>query len=311
MKRSTKLIIGLATCTLVTALSYYAWLPPLNVFSTGFWFYLLFVIAAYALPLGMFSKVPDTDSKKKGATKLQVNKIAIAVAAIPVAVLIVGGIVSSTFFNAEAYAKVITVDQAVFAEDMPEADTVTNISLMDTASAAMLGNREMGALEDMVSQYEVSTDYNQINFKNTPKKVANLEYADFFRWVNNREVGIPGYIMVDPVGNDADYVQFTKPLKYVDSAYFNEDLMRKVRFSYPTKIFSTVNFEVDDQGNPWYIISCAKPRVALFGAMDVNEVILFNPCDGTSNLYPINQTPSWVDNVYDGNLACQKELHHR
>ena len=313
MKKSTKIILGIVIGTILTALSYYVWLPPLNIFSTGFWFYLLFVIAAYAVPLGVVAKVPDTDSKKKGATKLEIKKIPLIIAAVPIAVLVLGGLLSSSFFHAESYAQVITVEQAVFAEDMPEADAVTNISLMDTDSAAMLGNREMGALEDMVSQYEVSFDYNQINFQNTPKKVANLEYADFFRWINNRSVGIPGYIMVDPVGNDADYVSLSssgKSLKYVQSAYFHEDLMRKVRFSYPTKIFSTVNFEIDDQGNPWYIISCAKPRVGLFGAMDINEVILFNPCDGTSTIYPIANTPSWVDNVYDGDLACQKYDWH-
>ena len=95
-------------------------------------------------------------------------------------------------------------------------------------------------------------------------------------------------------------------MRYVESGYFSDDLMRKLRFSYPTKIFSTVNFEVDDEGNPYYIVSCTKPRVGLFGAMDVNEVIVFNPCDGTSELYAVEDAPAWLDNVYDGYLACEK-----
>jgi hypothetical protein len=49
-----------------------------------------------------------------------------------------------------------------------------------------------------------------------------------------------------------------------------------------------------------------KPRVGLFGAMDVSEVIIFNPCDGTSEIYPVSESPAWIDNVYDGDLACQK-----
>ena len=222
------------------------------------------------------------------------------------AVLVLGGITSSTFFNAYSYAEVIAVQQADFSEDMPEADVVTNISLMDTASASILGDRELGALSDVVSQYVLSLDYNQINYKGTPKKVANLEYADFFRWINNSANGVPGYVMVDPVGNDADYIKFDKAMIYVDSAYFGEDLMRKLRFSYPTKIFSSVNFEIDDEGNPYYIVSCMKPKVGLFGAMDVNEVIVFDPCDGTSEIYPVDESPAWIDNVYDGELACQK-----
>ena len=303
LNKTTRIILAVVIGTVLTVLTYYFMLPPVNVFSTEFWIFLVMVIAFYGLPLGVVSGLGDMG---KGTTKLKVNKVFLIIAAVPVAVLVLGGIASSTFFNAYSYAEVIEVQQADFSEDMPEADVVTNISLMDTASAAILGNRELGALSNVVSQYVLSMDYNQINYKGTPKKVANLEYADFFRWINNSSNGVPGYVMVDPVGNDADYIKFDKAMIYVDSAYFGEDLMRKLRFSYPTKIFSSVNFEIDEEGNPYYIVSCMKPRVGLFGAMDVSEVIIFNPCDGTSEIYPVDESPSWIDNVYDGDLACQK-----
>ena len=306
MKNTSKTLGIIASAvigTVATALAYYLMLPPLNIHSTGFWTFLVMVLFFYGLPLGVVSGF-GAAGKKSG--KVKVSKIFIIIAAIPVAVLVLGGIFSSTFFNAERYAAVIEVHQSDFSEDMPEADVVTNISLMDTASASILGNRELGALSDVVSQYNVSLDYNQINYKGTPKKVANLEYVDFFRWINNSANGVPGYVMVDPVGNDADYVKFEKPMIYVDSAYLGEDLMRKLRFSYPTKIFSSVNFEIDEAGNPYYIVSCMKPHVGLFGAMDVSEVIIFNPCDGTSEIYPVSESPAWIDNVYDGTLACQK-----
>ena len=293
--------------TILTALAYYLMLPAINIYNTGFWTFLLLVLCFYGLPLGVVSglgKIKNGKASVTGSVKL--NKVFLILLAIPVAVLVLGGIFSSTFFNALKYAAVIDVKQADFSEDMPEADVVTNISLMDTASASILGNRELGALSDVVSQYNLSLDYNQINYRGTPKKVANLEYVDFFRWLNNSANGVPGYVMVDPVGNDADYVKFENPMIYVDSAYFGEDLMRKLRFSYPTKIFSYVNFEVDDEGNPFYIVSCMKPRVGLFGAMDVSEVIIFNPCDGSSEIYSVEESPSWIDNVYDGTLACEK-----
>ena len=306
MKKTNKalrIILAVIIGTVLTALAYYLMLPPINVFSTGFWTFLILTIAFYGLPLGVVSGLSGVS---RGTSKVKVNKIFILIAAIPVAVLVLGGIFSSTFFNAQKYASVIEVQQSDFSEDMPEADVVTNISLMDTASASILGNRELGALSDVVSQYNVSLDYNQINYKGTPKKVANLEYVDFFRWINNSANGVPGYVMVDPVNNDADYIKFNKAMIYVDSAYFGEDLMRKLRFSYPTKIFSSVNFEIDEEGNPYYIVSCMKPHVGLFGAMDVNEVIIFNPCDGTSELFAVADAPSWIDNVYDGDLASQK-----
>ena len=301
--KALRIILAVVLGTVLTALAYYLMLPPINVFSNAFWMFLVMVVFFYGLPLGVVSGFGAAG--KKGG-KVKVSKIFLIIAAIPVAVLVLGGILSSTFFNAEKYAAVIEVQQSDFSEDMPEADVVTNISLMDTASASILGNRELGALSDVVSQYNVSLDYNQINYKGTPKKVANLEYVDFFRWLNNSANGVPGYVMVDPVGNDADYVKFEKPMIYVDSAYLEEDLMRKLRFSYPTKIFSSVNFEIDEDGNPYYIVSCMKPHVGLFGAMDVSEVIIFDPCDGTSEIYPVSESPAWIDNVYDGTLACQK-----
>ena len=308
MKKSSRIFLAVVIGTVLTALSYYIVLPPISIFSTEFWIYLIFVLAFYGVPLGAVSGFSTNvkGSSASPAGKLRVNKVFLVLAAIPVAVLVLGHIISSTFFNALQYASVIEVEQADFATDMPEADVVTNISLMDTASATKLGDRELGALSNVVSQYNLSTDYNQINYRGTPKKVANLEYVDIFRWFNNSASGVPGYVMVDPVNNDADYIKFKTPMTYVDSAYFGEDLMRKVRFSYPTKIFSSVNFEVDDNGDPYFIISCVKPHVGLFGAMDVNEVIIFNPCDGTSEIYPVDNSPSWIDNVYDGDLACQK-----
>ena len=301
--KALRIIPAVIIGTVLTALAYYLMLPPINVFSNAFWTFLVMVTFFYGLPLGVVSSISVAS---RGTSKVKVSKIFILIATIPVAVLVLGGIFSSTFFNAQKYASVIEVQQSDFSEDMPEADVVTNISLMDTASASILGNRELGALSDVVSQYNVSVDYNQINYKGTPKKVANLEYVDFFRWLNNSDNGIPGYVMVDPVGNDADYVKFATPIVYVDSAFFGEDLMRKLRFSYPTKIFSSVNFEIDEAGNPYYIVSCMKPHVGLFGAMDVNEVIIFNPCDGTSELFAVADAPSWIDNVYDGDLASQK-----
>ena len=308
MKKQNRIILAVVIGTVLTALSYYVMLPPINVFSTGFWTYLVLVLCFFGVPLGAiggFSLTPKGNgANSKGKPKI--NKIFAIAVAIPVAVLVLGHIISSTFFNALDYATVIEVENADFAEDMPEADVVTNISLMDTASASILGNRELGALSNVVSQYDLSADYNQINYRGTPKKVANLEYVDIFRWINNSANGVPGYVMVDPVNNDADYIQFKNPMIYVDSAYFGEDLMRKLRFSYPTKIFSSVNFEVDDEGNPFFIVSCMKPKVGLFGAMDVHEVIVFDPCDGTSEIYPVDDSPAWLDNVYDGDLACQK-----
>ena len=317
MKKTTRWILAVIITAIIAAAAYYVILPPLNIFSSTFWMSLAFVIVLFGI---VFTLLGAKDSLKnifkpqikKPAYKNSTfnTKIFLIILAIPVVVLILGHLISSTFFNATAYANIITVEEAVFEEDMPENDLVTNIPLMDSESANIIGNRTLGALSDVVSQYQVNGSYAQINYQGIPKKVSTLEYVDFFKWLNNRANGIPGYVMVDPVNSSADYIKFTTPIKYTDSAYFGDDLIRKLRFDYPTKIFGSIAFELDEAGNPYYIVSCLKPKVALFGGMDVSEVIIFNPCDGSSTLYALTDTPSWVDNVFTGYLASQKYDWH-
>lgn len=311
--------------SLLTAIAYYVALPAINVHSKGFWVFLLFVLAFYTVPVLILSIREKERSLfgangKTGTPQFTVNaetvkawKIPLVLAAVPLSVLLVGSVISAPMFNASAYANIISVTEAVFEEDMRESNEVTNIALMDSASAELLGKNTLGKLSDRVSQYEIASRYSQINFQNTPKKVANLEYADFFKWLNNRDSGIPGYVMVDPVNpklNAAEYVELSEPLRYVSSGFFGDNLTRKLRMDYPTKIFDYISFEIDEDGKPFYIVSCLTARTMLFGAMDVNEVIIFDPCTGDSQLYEVAQTPSWVDTVYSGDLAEQKYNWH-
>lgn len=314
MKKYLNFIVGAVCCALVGLLYYYVVLPPINLHSVATWSFFVVLIIAFAVPFGILSAM-KTVIAKVGKKKSEVRvaptvKVLLILMCVPIAVCIIGGIASSTFFNAHRYASVITVEEAVFEEDMPETTNVTNIALMDSDSARIIGNRTLGSLSDVVSQYEAGYTYNQINYNGAPKKVTSLEYVDFFKWMGNRKSGIPGYIMVDPVNNNASYEKLEKPIKYVSSAYFNDKLERRLRFSYPTKIFGSFSFEIDEEGDPYYVVSCLKPRVGLFGAMDVNEVIIFDPCTGDSEIYPVSDVPSWVDEVYDGNLAMNKYNWH-
>lgn len=321
---------------LVAFVTYYLALPPINVFSVGFWFFLAFVALLGLIPyllmqpeisrMGAFLKeifarryVSGTSRKKKKANNSDTIEIKVEsprkrkrpyllliIPLVPIAVLILGGISSATIFNASAYSSVITVTEAEFATDMPQTDKITHIALMDTDTAKIIGNRTLGSLSHVVSQYEVSEEYSQINFMGTPQKVSNLEYAGFFKWMGNRANGVPGYVMVDPIDNTAKYVELSKPIKYVKSGFFGDDLKRRLRFDYPTKILGEPSFELDDEGRAVFIVPCYKPRVSLFGAKDVSEVIIFDPCTGESDIYSLDQTPAWIDEVYNGKLACQK-----
>ena len=311
-KKSVRIIVSAILTLIFVALSFYVTLPAINPQSEGFWMFLLYGIAFYIGAYVLFSFLGERKTNKRAKSNFKLKKTAgvivgVCVLLVPILVLAVGSFVSSTFFNANAYANLIEVPEADFAEDMPEAEIVNNIALMDTDTAIKMGNRTLGALSNVVSQYEISSNYKQINYNKAPQKVSTLEYADFFKWYANKAQGIPGYVMVDPVNvTDAKYIELEKPIKYSDSGYFGDDLMRKLRFSYPTKIFGNISFEIDDEGNPYYIVACIKPRIAMFGAYDVNEVVIFDPVSGESTIYALSDVPSWVDNVFTGTLASQK-----
>lgn len=293
---------------------YYAYFPAINIHLEIFWTTLIVVFLSLAIILGAKSSISQMVgrlSKKPSIKEFSwFAKLCSVLVIVCVGVLIVGSALGATLFRSRAYANLLPVDKREFTEDIEQSDQVTDIALMDTESARIFGNRKIGSLSDVVSQYEIEADYTQISIKGQPMKVSGLKYASFFKWWNNRNSGVPGYVQVNPVNSEAKYVKLTKPMKYVPSAYFNYNLQRHVQLTYPTKIISGYKFEVDDAGNPYYICPTMTARVGLFGGIDVNGAIICDPIDGECKYYAIGDCPSWVDSVYDGHLLTKKYNWH-
>ena len=293
---------------------YYAYFPAINIHLEIFWTTLIVVFLSLAIILGAKSSISQMVgrlSKKPSIKEFSwFAKLCSVLVIVCVGVLIVGSALGATLFRSRAYANLLPVDKREFTEDIEQSDQVTDIALMDTESARIFGNRKIGSLSDVVSQYEIEADYTQISIKGQPMKVSGLKYASFFKWWNNRNSGVPGYVQVNPVNSEAKYVKLTKPMKYVPSAYFNYNLQRHVQLTYPTKIISGYKFEVDDDGNPYYICPTMTASVGLFGGIDVNGVIICDPIDGECKYYAIGDCPSWVDSVYDGHLLTKKYNWH-
>ena len=296
-----KTIISLIIVAVLEFAAFYAFLPPLNIHSMEFWqfqgvFAVMFLILTFTMP-------KETDS---GLKYNIVSKIVGIVIIIGVILVIVGNIISAKIFNAGKYSSLIDIKDTKFENIIKPTDTITDVALMDTDSAKVVGQRAIGALSDVVSQYEISGDYSQIALKGEPMKVASLEYAGFFKWFNNRKDGIPGYVLVDAVDFEANYVKLEKPIKYTPSGWFNDNLERHMRFKYPTAIFEGYYFELDEEGKPYYICPTMTAKVGMFGGYDVNGVVICDPCTGDCVKYDLDKVPNWVDRVYDGDLIQQK-----
>lgn len=317
-KKGGSMPVALLISVIWLGVNYYIYYPAINMQNQEFWFWLLFhsvvisLIFIFVGIVGRSRKERFTDGVKKNFryfTKENGRVQLILLVLIPVfcvLVLFFGNLAGAPVFNAKRYSKLLAVEQRDFTEDIPKSENVDNIALMDTNSARIFGNRRIGSLSDVVSQYEVEDAYTQINLKDTPMKVANLKYADFFKYLSNRKNGIPGYVMVNPVDSTSQYVKLAKGMKYVPSGYFNDNIYRYVQMHNPTRIFDGCYFEVKDDGSPCYVCPVLHARVGLFGGMDVKGAVLLDPVTGDMQYYDVADIPNWVDRVYDGDLLEDK-----
>lgn len=162
--------------------------------------------------------------------------------------------------------------------------------MLDSASANVLTNRKLGELSDLVSQFEVDATSAQINYKNRPVRVTYLNYGDFFKWWANRAEGIPAYMITDMVTQEVTVVRLDEGMHYSPSELFNHNLMRHLRFQYPTLMFTDVNFEIDEEGHPWWVASVVDKTIGLFGGTDVVGAVLLDAVTGESTImmYPMS-----------------------
>lgn len=295
-------VIAFVVLVIGELIYYYAATPAINIQSTSFWVWMVISVALVGFCTLDFTV--ESNDTRSVATKA--TKPAAWIVVIMIAVGLIMVVASSKLFCASKYASLINIEDGDFQTDIPESRQINDIALMDTSTARIIGERAVGSLSDVVSQYEVSGNYSTIDYNGAPMKVAALNYAGFIKYMNNRKNGIPGYVLVDPVKNEAHYIQTEKPIVYSPSAYFNKNLYRHVQMAYPTYIFEGFYLELSDDGNPYYICPVLESHAGLFGAKDVKGVVICDPCTGDTEYHEVSDVPHWVDRVYDGDLVCQK-----
>ena len=295
---------------LVMAASYWVFLPAINPLDTGFWFFvvegliLAFVgifIVALADSVGQQTKKPNVGRRDVSQTKGPYDQVLVRLggAILLIVALLFGlGFFNSRIFRAKSYANVITVKEADFTKDFPETN-ISTLALLDRASAEKIGDTYLGTI-DKVSQFGISDDYRQITIGEQPYRVSPLEYKNFWKWLSNRQEGISYYVKVNQTTGKAELVRLAEPMKYSDSEYLFRDTLRYLRFKYPFTIFGDPSFEVDDEGNPYYVATVYKPKFMLT-SKDPSGVILLNAATGETKEYDLDAIPEWVDRVFSAN----------
>lgn len=117
--------------------------------------------------------------------------------------------------------------------------------------------------------------------------------------------GIPAYIKIDMATQDTELVKLDKPIKYSQSEHLNRNIDRHLRFRYPTYIFDTLSFEIDDNGTPYWVCPVKKYNIGLFGGVTIGRVVLCNAITGETQDFAVEDCPQWVDHVYSADLLVQ------
>lgn len=298
-------VLGLAAL----AVYYYVTIPAINIHSSGTWAaMMLLLVLLLALLVGRQFKKSGQDAVEGAVYKFRLKEMGLPVKLLGGLILVLGvvyvagSLLSSPFFNASKYQKLLTIQERAFTDDIKEVDYKT-IPLLDKDSASLLGNRKMGSMVDMVSQFEVSGDYSQINYQGKPVRVTPLTYASPIKWLTNQRGGIPAYILIDMTTQNTECVKLTEGIRYSKGEYFNRNIYRHLRFRYPTYIFDDqIFFEIDEEGTPYWVCPVKKFNIGLFGGQTIGRVVLCNAQTGECVDYAVEDVPQWIDKVYSADL---------
>lgn len=298
MKGKKKLVIVLIAL-LAAGIYYYAALPAVNLHSSETWFAaLILLVILAALYIGR---------KRPEVTELRHNKVlkgfGIVILVLGI-IYLAGALLSSPIVNAKKYQQLMTVEEGEFTEDIEELP-YEKIPILDRDTAVILGDRKMGSMVDMVSQFDVDDIYSQINYQDRPYRVTPLKYASIIKWFTNRSEGIPAYIRINMADQTTELVQLEEGIKYTTSEHFNRNIYRHLRFAHPTYIYGELSFEIDEEGVPYWIAPVKKFNIGLFGGETVGKVVICNAINGEMTTYDIEDVPQWVDRAYSADLLVQ------
>ena len=299
-----RVLINLIVTALFALVYFYVELPALNLKAQEFYAFLGLICIVYIICSLVTSGIRvEGGIAEYGRFVKSQCKVPAAILLLIIAVTVIGGISSWQVIRANAYKNLITVEDGDFVQEVQEI-SYDKIPMLDSESAKRLGDRKLGELSDMVSQFEVADNYTQINYNNRPVRVTPLEYGDIIKWFNNRGEGIPAYLIIDMVTQNVEVVRLNEGIKFSPSEHFGRLLSRHLRFNYPTFMFETPNFEIDEDGNPYWVCPRVVKKIGLFGGTDVKGAVLVNAVTGESEYF--EDVPTWVDHVYNASLIMQQ-----
>ena len=299
----TRVLINLAVTLAVGLVYFYVNLPPINLQAPEFHTFVLLLCVIYCGCAVLTSGFQGQGVKGYFQFLKRQCLVPVAAAVLSLLLCIGGSVVGSVIFRAKDYAQLLPIQVGDFAAEVDEI-SYDQIPMLDRQSAERLGDRKLGELSDMVSQFAVVNDYTQINYRGRPVRIATLTYMDLIKWFTNRSDGLPAYLLIDMVTQNVELVRLEEGIKYTNVEHFGRNLYRHLRFHFPTYLFAQPVMEIDEEGVPYWICPRLVRTIGLFGGTDVKGAVLVNAITGECAYY--EQVPDWVDNLYPAGLIVQQ-----
>ena len=208
-------------------------------------------------------------------------------------------VIYSPLINYQAHRDLIgEVEEVEFSSQVKHID-LNQLPIIDEKLAYKLADKKLGEIPSLGSQVTIGKlDLQSVNGE--LYYVGPLEHTSFFKWFSNRE-GTKGYIKVSAT-NQSDVQLVTElngqevRLKYLQSAFLFSDLDRYAFFKDMKAGHTDYTFELDDEGNPYYVITRYDNAFGFTEAKAIGALII-NVQTGESNIYDTDNLPLWVDRI--------------
>lgn len=293
MKKPIWIVSLVLSVVLIGVAIFYIALPAISFRSSGFWWYLVImsVIAGIITLIQMFREdnfwwAPAIPWDIAGLLLLVIAVISLC----------------GSQLNSKAYRDALEFEESSFQDDFSDILESGKPVTMDFETAWSLGDRVLGGIPN-ASDYEVD-GYTLIVYQGRPTWLGSLRYRTF------HQIGIPGYILVDCETYEARFVETTEPIKIVPSALFGNNLKRHLRGQFLGYVFESSIFEVDDEGNPWWVTAVSESQAGLWGCRVADKAILTDPFSGESQVYELGNIPEWVENVLSLDYLMKRAQWH-
>ena len=188
------------------------------------------------------------------------------------------------------------------ATTLPPSADVKHVRVVPQVAAEFAGNKVIGQLGAYyrVGEFDVQVANGKLVW------VAPLEFHGIVQWLARRTS--PGVIVVSAENpDDAPELRQRKPMRYVPSALFNDNLYRHVYLKYGTEAILETTLQLDDNGDPQYLCTLGRPTIGWSGTK-VTGVAIVDPSTGAMRRVDradFASLPKWVSRVYPADLALE------